>query len=436
MGSIKECTWQLVLTGELEEHAWAAVTAIADRLYTLPADWVADSLPELYKPDAANNPSLAGGRAGLALFYAYLAEFSSRDEDRARAGEILEEAIDLMAARKMRPSLYAGFAGVAWVTQHLQELANPGGDDPNEAIDDVLLDYLGRSPWPDEYDLVHGLVGLGVYALERLPRPSAVECLSRIVDRLDDTAARTTDGITWVTWPELLPQLQRAQCPQGYYNLGVAHGVPGVIAVLGRVCAADVAVERARPLLDGAVRWLLAQRLPDGSASAFPYWVGPGIAPQPARSAWCYGDPGVAVTLLSAARSVNEPAWEREAMEIARHVLRRPPENAGVVDAGLCHGAAGLGHVLNRIYQVTGDTEFADGASFWLRRALELRRADDGIAGFMSLMGSADLKRVWVADPYFLTGAAGVGLALLAAITPTEPAWDRVLLASVPAPTP
>jgi hypothetical protein len=37
-----------------------------------------------------------------------------------------------------------------------------------------------------------------------------------------------------------------------------------------------------------------------------------------------------------------------------------------------------------------------------------------------------------VADPGFLTGAAGIGLALLAATSPVEPAWDRVLLASVP----
>jgi hypothetical protein len=31
-----------------------------------------------------------------------------------------------------------------------------------------------------------------------------------------------------------------------------------------------------------------------------------------------------------------------------------------------------------------------------------------------------------------LTGAAGIALALLAAVTPVEPAWDKVLLVSVP----
>jgi hypothetical protein len=37
----------------------------------------------------------------------------------------------------------------------------------------------------------------------------------------------------------------------------------------------------------------------------------------------------------------------------------------------------------------------------------------------------------WQDDPGFLTGAAGVGLALLAATTPVEPAWDRLLLTAI-----
>ena len=37
----------------------------------------------------------------------------------------------------------------------------------------------------------------------------------------------------------------------------------------------------------------------------------------------------------------------------------------------------------------------------------------------------------WRPDPGFLTGSAGVGLVLLAATTPVEPEWDRVLLTDV-----
>ena len=40
----------------------------------------------------------------------------------------------------------------------------------------------------------------------------------------------------------------------------------------------------------------------------------------------------------------------------------------------------------------------------------------------------------WRPDPGFLEGVAGVGLALLGAVSDVEPAWDRVLLTSLPPP--
>jgi hypothetical protein len=42
----------------------------------------------------------------------------------------------------------------------------------------------------------------------------------------------------------------------------------------------------------------------------------------------------------------------------------------------------------------------------------------------------------WHPDPGFLTGAAGIALALLAATTAVEPEWDRILLASARAAPP
>jgi len=40
----------------------------------------------------------------------------------------------------------------------------------------------------------------------------------------------------------------------------------------------------------------------------------------------------------------------------------------------------------------------------------------------------------WPATTQLLEGSAGIGLALLAAATPVEPAWDRMMLASVAPP--
>jgi len=367
------------------------------------------------------------------LFCAYLA--LSGLDDGENAACFLEEAVQAVAARSMRPSLYSGFTGVAWATAHLQKQLGDVEEEPTyKALDEALLAHLSESPWRDDYDLISGLVGFGVYALERLPHPMAIEILKRVVERLNETAERNAEGITWLTPPELLTPWQREISPNGYYNLGLAHGVPGVIALLGHAYAAGIARAQVEPLLEGAIDWLLAQKLPSSAHSIFPSWVGPSWA-QPSigsdecRLAWCYGDAGIAAALLSAARSARERTWEREALEIAICAARRAPETAGVLDVSLCHGAAGLGHIFNRMYQATGEKQLKDSATFWFDRTLEMRRPEGGIGGFVALGVITDERR-WVADPGFLTGAAGVGLALLAAITPIEPSWDRILLVS------
>lgn len=407
--------WRPLLEGAEAERALEAAREIAD------------ALPAAGEVDGAD-PSLAGGDAGLALLYAFLGRATGETGD-GRAAAHLEAAIDALATTPLPGALYGGFSGVAWSAELLQGGGGEEDDDFNAEVDEALLAHVGQGPWHGHYDLVSGPVGLAVYALERLPRPQAGALAREIVARLEETAQRVPEGTTWHTRWDLLPEHQRPGYPGGHYNLGVAHGVPGAIAVLGQACAAGV--ERARPLLEGAVEWVLAQEMPEDSPSRFPYSQAPEVRRSPARAAWCYGDPGVAAALLVAARCAGEARWEEEALRIARCAARRPEDSAGVVDAGICHGAAGLAHVYNRIHQATGDEEVGEAACFWIRRTLEMRQPGEGVAGYLSWgppRGGGPSR--WLPDAGLLTGAAGVALTLLAAATPVEPAWDRFLLVS------
>jgi lantibiotic modifying enzyme len=375
------------------------------------------------------DPSLAGGSAGLALFFSYLAQVQSGQGHEDTAMEQLERAIETGAGMRFAPGLYSGFTGVAWTLEHLRGRLFDGVDeeDPGEEAASALAGLAGLTPWRSDYDLVSGLVGFGVYALERLPRSWGKECLERVVARLAETAEHLPAGITWKTPPELLGDRNAELFLQGNYNLGVAHGVPGVIAFLAQACAAGLA---ARDILDGTVAWLLAQKLPEGAGSIFPPRVTPGAEPKPTRLAWCYGDLGIAASLLAAARTIGETAWELEALKIARAAAGRPAESSGVVDAGLCHGAAGVAHMMNRIYQATGDLVLRQAALAWLERILEMRSQGEGFGGFTMRVPDESGKLGWRPDAGFLTGSAGVGLALLAALSQVEPEWDRVLLLS------
>lgn len=408
------------MSGARARRVLAAVDAIAGSLAVL--------------PPGARDPSLAGGDAGLAVLFAWLAAAGHSEDAAPLARRHLDAAIDAVARDPLPVSLWEGFTGVAWAAEHVDRLLGSDGEDRNEAIDDALAQMLSHpGAWPVAHDLVEGVTGAGVYALERYPRPAARRCLEHVVDRLEESARHDRHGTYWWTAPsELVDPDMRAEYPSGLADLGVAHGVPGAVALLGAIHAAGIEPERTRRLLDEAIRWLTAHSVPTGTGPTFPFWVAPGEEPAPARSAWCYGDPGVAAALLVAARAVGEPGWEREAVALACRAAARAPEHTGVVDAGFCHGAAGLAHLYNRLHQATGEPVLAQAARDWLERTLDLcdRARRRGGASWVE-GGPEDWQGPWTGVDV-VDGAAGIALVLLAAATPVEPAWDRMFLVSAP----
>jgi lantibiotic modifying enzyme len=172
-------------------------------------------------------------------------------------------------------------------------------------------------------------------------------------------------------------------------------------------------------------------KLPRVFDSTYSAWTAPDIRPESCRSAWCYGDPGISASLFLAANCLNNKVRQKDALKIALRAAVRLPEHAGVKDAGLCHGSAGLGHIFNRMFQATGNARLKDAARFWFQQTLKFSRKGQGFAGYSAYRSKDDGTPEWHDEPDLLTGSAGIGLALLAAISPVAPDWDRMLLLSI-----
>ena len=374
---------------------------------------------------------LSEGAAGVALFFAYL-HAAGLAQRRELAFECLAPAVDALAAQPMTASLYAGFTGIAWAVQHVTTWLGDSSGDISNDIDCALETYLSRTPWSHDYDLIHGLVGVGVYCLERTDSPVAMQCLELIVERLSELAEPSGEGLCWLTHPDLLRQGQREKYPQGYYNLGLAHGQAGIIALLGKVHAAGMSQEKTAQLLEGAVQWLLRQRLPHCAQSSFSALHIPGRQSESCRLAWCYGDAGLAAALLLAARCVGEESWEREAVAIARNAAARDAQTCGVVDACFCHGSSGLAHIFNRLYQASNDEALSEASRYWIERTLQFSKPGEGPAGYRFMANDNRGNSGFQSRYGVLEGIAGIGLSLLAATSTIEPCWDRMLLVDIP----
>ena len=419
-----------LLTGTLRAEAETRVAEIAEALVRTGVDDWPLARHSADRPNGIRTLSLALGRAGFALFHAWHHRVTGAPGAADNAMQRLGETIESLPSARMDDSLFCGFTGVAWTTEHVLRVLGAGDeDDPVEGIDEALLGLFADPAFRPAYELIGGLAGIGVHALERRARPTGPALAAAVLDRLEALARPQPIGLSWpsggLTRRAVADEVEPGDV---YFNLGLSHGVPGVLAVLARLVAFPELRTRVTPLLAGGSEWLLAQRLPDGGVAAFPDYVAHDITPAPARLAWCYGDPGVAVALLAAARALGDPALERAALAVAHVAARRDPASSQVVDAGLCHGSAGVAHLFHRLHRATGDAACREAALAWFERCLV--RVDDlpNVAGFPTFSFERNRDGEYVEDAGVLTGAAGTGLALLAAISPEAPAWDRFLL--------
>jgi class I lanthipeptide synthase len=372
------------------DEALAAAVRVGEPLRALPA--------------RALDRSLAAGAAGLAVCFAHLAAATGDRRDIEAADRYLDIAVDQVAADPLGTGvgLFAGLSGVAWAEM---EVVHALGDarEPNEDLDALLAQALAHRPWPGAWDLVSGLVGLGVYALARPPasEPDLVGAVVRALAPLVRELAWTTDSRrTFGASPDTRPAR--------YLDLGLAHGVPGAIALL--VAAAVRGCADARELLPDAVAVVLAQELKgDETLGRFPAATWPGRALAPSRLAWCYGDLGVASVLLPAADLLADEAASAAGARALSAAAARTVEGSGVIDAALCHGTAGVAVLFARLAGA-GDGPAASAARAWRTRLVQEVAADR-----------------LPDQPGLLEGRAGVVLALLS-LAGAATGWESALL--------
>ena len=381
--------------------------------------------------------TIAQGQAGLAVLYAAMdAAQPARGWDRvghaalARAGSAAERA------GWIGGSLYTGLAGLGFAAVTLAA-GRPRYDRFLTAVDRALLPVvaadirrLDRQPGGcavRQFDLISGLSGVGAYLLARRAVPEAagtlralLGCLVRLLD-----AGRSPPR--WHTPADQLDQDQRAWYPDGNLNCGLAHGLPGPLALLAISLRAGVVVDGAWEAAKGAARWLAEHRLDDewgpNWPNALPLAPAEGLRPPPARASWCYGSPGVARTLWLAGEALDDDGSRELAVAAMRAALARPPAGRGLSSPTFCHGTAGLLRITTRFATDTGLPDLAE-ATATLAADL-LGEFEPG-----SVLGYRDVEPdgVRVDQPGLLSGAPGVALALLGATATVDPDWDRLFL--------
>jgi hypothetical protein len=428
-----------LLTASQRDQATAAAMTVCDRLRD---PGRVESAARLAASQSSHGslfpdvgPTLARGWAGIALLFEHA--------DRCRPGEgwagdardALGRAAQLIAdGGGLPPGLAGGWAGIAFTSTYLSRNGQRYGHWRREITPQLersalaMADLLARTgeTWPfADFDHISGLAGM----VAGLLSASATDAVAAVTGALVIGTLRKGTGPPWPTAPDQISdQSLRLLFPAGLVNLGMAHGLAGVVAALALAVRADVAGPKGEIALGTAAEWLEHQvRCVDGLPT-LPNVASlskPGVPVVPGRTAWCYGPPGAARALALAGSVLDRPELIQRATDLLLAGLEQPAAVARLNSPTFCHGVAGVLQIAARMAEYDGDHRVAEVIPDLCARLLDAFEPD-------SLLGFRDIEApcVPIDTPALLEGATGVALVLLSIAHEPTPDWDRAFLLS------
>jgi hypothetical protein len=296
----------------------------------------------------------------------------------------------------------------------------------------------------EEFDVISGLSGVTAYLLCRTKEPGVMNALHASIDALISILDEEDGMPVWHTPSALLwHDEQRTAYPYGNLNCGLAHGIPGPLAVLSLALRTGLSTPGLPETITRILDWLNEHRSDDAWGVNWPTAVTIAkpptslgdfdaplggvstVAGAPSRCAWCYGSPGVARAVWLAGDALDRDDYRSLAISTMEAVFRRPVAERYIDSPTFCHGIAGLLAIALRFANDTGADVFIEGSRALVEQLLD-RYRPESLLGFRNL----EIAGHEIDQPGLLDGAAGVAIVLLAAATSVEPTWNRAFLLS------
>jgi hypothetical protein len=344
--------------------------------------------------------------------------------------------------------LFGGISGICFAMRHISQ----NGERYQKmlaSLDRYLIEKLEEELFPALeqhfeakippamrlYDLIQGITGIGVYAsTSKQLFPILEKILHLLVQLRHPIEFKGKKVPGWFLSPED-PYLinQREKYPNGNINLGLAHGITGVLGFLSITALKGIEVPKQRETIEFLARWLQNQRkgikhhycwetvipFEDYPTKTNPY--------TPSRDAWCYGTPGIARTLFIAGKVLGDQTLKDFALESYLSIFSRSEKEWNLPGPSICHGIAGL--LLNTHFMYV-DTKHAGLKEHrdQLRELLFTFYDEANPIGFKDLEPCTDGSFFPTDKLDLLEGAPGIFLTLLTIDNPNTGQWHLPLL--------
>jgi lantibiotic biosynthesis protein len=328
--------------------------------------------------------SLTKGNLGKVIFYMARGEYLNTDDDIEAGLKLLKSCINNLLVNKssLRTSvaISKGLSGVG-ILLHLLS-------DQCYIEEDITLKLLHRKLENMIYikcveeiavldlDPLHSSIG-GIYylTLRSKSNKDAALLAEKLLEQLFQKLEETAGGIR-------LKNLRYVKDQPHLTNIGLAHGMCGMILMMLEAYTSGLATEKIGSIIHSMIGYILSSkslyndieyeylfpRLIADSGERFLYQVNE-VSPM----GWCYSDLSIAVMLFKAGKCLGKDEYTIEAINIAKNSLARRTFSTHKIDEShLCHGTSGIALLFKKCYELSNEACFLEGVDYWVENTLQL----------------------------------------------------------------
>jgi hypothetical protein len=323
-----------------------------------------------------------------------------------------------------------GLAGVGFMYEYLNQKGIIENDTNVllEEFDAALKKMLGLYMYRGEYDFLHGGIGIALYFIKRANiNPKLIPVLKTFI--LDLFKLSINEGENYLKWSSIIDYKTK----KIGYNISLSHGMTSIVCVMLKMYNVNGLDKKIMDtIINSSINYILSQQInKDKYGCFFPtFSIESNEDTYLSRLGWCYGDLTIATTLFQVGQLYNNRILINKSIEILSFAAekRKSIKQNMVMDAGLCHGTAGIGHIFYRMWWNTHLPEFKTAADYWFKETLKMAHFYDGLAGYKAW--KTPEYGGWINEYGLLEGIAGIGLAMFSYYYEINPKWDECLLLS------
>lgn len=389
--------------------------------------------------------SLSRGIPGLCMLYAELhSHFPNEGWDEIGHQYLFRLVKEIEVLGIKTPSLFSGAAGIGLATVCLsqdfkmyQKFIGRINEFLISTVPKKIADCSSRDLYMIDYDVIEGVSGIVNYLL-LLPEEERInhllnDALKFLVSVTNDIERHNLKVPGWYIPSEHhFTEIEKELYPKGSFNLGLAHGISGIVIVLSKASLRGKVVDGQKQAIKKMVKFLIQfanknenvlfwknvisfEEFQEGKASNHIDFK---------RDAWCYGTPGVCLSLIYAGKALEDTKYIHLAIESLTESVKSLD---GIFSPTFCHGYAGIIQILVSANEIIGQ-EYFDEQIKDLKNKMLSYYEPDYLYGFHSQESFLGHGQIPVNYMGLLDGTVGVCLTLLGINLAVKTKWREALV--------